>query len=701
MPEMALPVKVIGPEPIGVSGGRQVVDSTSREQFTAFAGEKAKPAPMVPPEIKMRPEQLKRLALYLDHELSMASNERFQFINRLARFKEKYRTKFPEFPKDWPIANASQLVVPVIKTAVHTLTARIYQTLQAAEPPASVRTEDPEYQDFAYLYEKFFEVYADERLDLPEVADSWVTELIKLGTGVLEVTTKLDRRSQMEYDQATGEYTRKVVELFSGPILYHVPLEDFWIRPGYKNPDSAPWCGKEIRLTWSQIKDMALSGELDPDELDNIWRYSGQGDLETHKTTTIQEDIEKLKPTDRSTYSLFELAVRWDVDGDGNDEELMVYYHRPSRRILRRKFSGFLRRPWRVGRFIPIEHWFYGEGMCEILEHLQEEISTIHNQRIDNATIANLRIILVARLIRGLRPGDRLWSGKVVRVQDVKSDVGTLQLGDVYPSTVASENISNQYVERVSGIGETAAGTAQPVTRTTATAQLALLEELNRRFDKVVKGLRRTLRYVYRDLTDLFFKMGTGGLAEEWLGPIQGQKLEQYLMLPADMLKRKVKIQITSTRSTINREVEFQSQLAVWQLLQQMWQQVLTTTQMLGPSAAQVIPLLAHEFVAAVKPVLKKVMQYADAPDPDKAISVLNVLEAILPAPEDMGGMGGAQASQDANALIAQLQQRASASVGGEPGAGNGTAPTNGASRVGSSPATASPTLSGGVGLPT
>lgn len=693
---MSLPISVIGPEPIGTSGARVVVDDTSRQDFSEIPGESVEPAPMIPPEVEMKEEAEKRLAQYLDFEISAARGERWEFINRLARFKEKYRTKFPEFPKDWPIANASQIVIPVIKTAVHTLSARIYQTIMAAEPPAAIRTEDPAFQDFAFDYEKFLEVYCDERLDLPEVLDGWVTELIKLGTGVLEVTTKLDRRATVEYDAISGEYRKRALESFSGPILYHVPLEDFWIRPAYQNPDSAPWCGKEIRLSWSQIKDMAISGDLDPEKIDDIWKYSGQGDLDVPQTIKTQEDIEKLRPQARSTYSLFELSVRWDVDGDGNDEELMVYYHQPSRTLLRRKFSGFRRRPWKIGRFIPIEHWFYGEGMCEILEHLQEEISTIHNQRIDNATIANLRIILVARLIKGLRPGDRLWSGKVVRVQDVKADVGTLQLGDVYPSTVANETISNQYVERVSGIGETATGTAQPVSRTTATAQLALLEELNRRFDKVVKGLRRTLRGVYRDLTDLFFQMGTGGLAEEWLGMQRGPRLEQYLMLPSDLLKRKVKIQVLATRSTVNREVEFQSQLAVWNLLNQMWQQVLTTTSTLGPQAQAVIPLLAHEFVKAVKPVMKKVMQYADAPNPEEAISVLAVLEKLLPAPEDMGGMGPAQASEDSAAMVRLLQERTAASIGGQSRAGGEPPSPNGNGGVGTPRTPSGPALPGG-----
>lgn len=672
MASPVLPVSIIGPDPT-YGRGAMGTDSVPANELHKEDGPKIKPSPMIPPEIDMSPEAEQRLIQYLDAEVTLARNERFEFINRLARFKEKYRTKFPEFPKDWPIANASQIVIPVIKTAVHTLSARIYQTLMAAEPPASIRTEDKDYQDFAYDYEKFLEVYSDERLDLPSVLDSWVTELIKLGTGVFEVTTKLDRRAQVDYDPITGKYVKKAVEYFAGPVLYHIPLEDFWIRPAYQDPDEAPWCGKEVRLSWSKIKDMALSGELNPDKIDKIWRFIGVSDLDVPKTIATQEDIDKLKPMNRSQYGIHELTVRWDVDGDGLDEELMVYFHQPSRTILRMKYSGFRRRPWRVGRYIPIEHWFYGEGLCEILEHLQEEISTIHNQRIDNATIANLRIILVARLIKGLRPGDRLWSGKVVRVQDVKADVGTLQLGDVYPSTVMNENISQSYVHAVSGAGEVAQGQAQPVTRTTATAQLALLEELNRRFDKVVKGLRRTLRDVYRDLTDLFNKMGTGGLAEEWLGTVRGQRLETFLTLPADLLKRKIKIQVLATRSTVNREVEFQSQIAVWQLLQQMWKTITDTAQLTG--APQIIPLLAHEFIAAVKPVLKKVMQYADAPDPDQAISVLTVLERILPAPEDMGGMAAAKSDEANAALIEQLRKRTADELGGNGGA-SGEAPS-------------------------
>jgi hypothetical protein len=213
---------------------------------------------------------------------------------------------------------------------------------------------------------------------------------------------------------------------------------------------------------------------------------------------------------------------------------------------------------------------------------------------------------------------------------------------------------------------------------------------LNRRFDKVVKGLRRTLRDVYRDLTDLFIKMGTGGLAEEWLGQIKGQRLESYLSLPADVLKRKVKIQVLSTRSTVNREVEFQSAVAVWQLLLQMWQQIQ------GSAPKQLLPVLTHEFIKAVLPVFKKVMQYADAPDPEQAVSVLTVLQRILPSPEDMGGMAGAQADANSTALIEQLRSRTASELGGDTGAAGPAQGANGNGGLGGAQPPVRPTVFGG-----
>lgn len=668
------PLDYIGPSPYGSGGGFYM--SNDEEDYTKIDGPKIKPSPMIPPEIDISEECMKRLSKYLDSEISVCNSERWSHIDKFSRLKQKYRTKFPEFPKNFPIPNSSQITIPIIKTNVDTLTSRLHQTVMAAEPLASVRTKDPVFQDFAGDWEIFLKLYSEEKMDMEDVLDTAITESIKLGTSVVETTRALVKRKVVKYDALGGKYQQEVKELYNGPICYNIPIEDFWIRPEWQDVQKAPWCGKVVRVSWSEIKDMALSGELNPDKINEIWKLPvSPGDVPS--TVTDQDKEEKTEPQFWQEYRLFELCVRWDVDGDGIDEELLVYYHWESRTILRIKFNTFKngQRPYDVFRYKKIEYRFYGEGMAEILEQLQEEISTQHNQRLDNATIAALKLILTGKSIKGLRPGDPLWGGKIIRTggQNPGQDVTAFTLGEIYPSTRENELLSQSYVQQVSGIGETAMGNAQPVSRTTAAAQLSLLEELNRRFDKTLRGYRKCIRSIYNRVTDLFNQSGTNGLSLMWLGDIRGEQLESYITMPADALASKIKIQVTSTKATVNREVEMQTNIALMNLIIQNGQLLLSLVQGIAP---QSLPTVVRLLLESITPVYKKVLQYADSADPEQAIKVLAFVESILPSPEDMGGMQQQAGMAAAGATSASQPGPGAPAPGGPSANGNGTGPT-------------------------
>jgi hypothetical protein len=683
-----VPTAHIGPGSPGTGFGTQDAEVTQAEEFaeakqgvgdqTKNSGPSVKNgAAMLPPEIDMSEEQEQRLIQYTLTQLQQAESERWDYISNFARWKRKYRTKFPEFPKDWPLANSSQITIPIIRTAVQTATARVYQTIMAAIPMASVRSKNPDYQDFATDYEEFLELYGTERLDLENVMDTVTTECIKLGTSIVEVTTKRDKRGVMSYDPLTRRYEYTLKELYNGPIVHHIPIEDFWCRLGFQEIKEMPWCGKEVRLSWSTIKDMALAGDLDATKIDKLWRRPKNPGSENEALKEAQE-LEDTEPYDWQEYTLFELSMRWDALGKGVDQELLVYFHRESRTFLRKKFNTFRnnRRPWIKFVYLRVEHRFFGEGMAEILEHLQEEISTIHNQRIDNATVANLQIILVKKLIRGLSPGDRLWSGKIVKAD--QEDVGLLRLGEVYPSTVNNEQIAKSYAQEISGIGATATGQAQPVTRTTATSQLSLLEELNRRFYKPVKSIRKSAREILVHCTDLFVDYGTAGLAADWLGDERGLRIEETLKDPRVFMPGNAIVTIQATSTTVNREVEFQSAIAVMNLVVQTGTQMLQLAQQFNQDP-KALGSLAYALVDAIKGPWKKVMQYSDASNVDEAIAVLAVLQRILPAPEDMGGLAGAEAN--ANAQIA-AGSGGTAGGSGQRGDGPEPSPNEGISRM-------------------
>ena len=655
---MALPIDYIGPSPMS-GGGFGAEALTDFEDAVEIEGPDIKPAPMIPPEIDMSDNAQKRLCNYIRDELSECEMERFAHMERFARLKRKYRTKYPEYAKNFPLPNSSNITIPVIKTNTDALKARLYQTIMAGKPPASVRTKDPMFADFANDWEEFLDLYSDEKLDVESVFDTATTECIKLGTAVTEVTRCLERRKVVSFDPIKQTYVQNVEELYNGPIIYNIPIEDFWIRTEFQNVQKAPWCGKVLRLTWSEIKDMAIAGELDPERINDIWKLPVSGGNDVPEGTKVEEKIERMEPSDRQTYRLFELFIRWDVDADGIDEEIIVYYHWESNTLLRRKFNTFKkgRRPFIVWRYKLIEYRFYGEGMAELLEQLQEEISTQHNQRIDNATLASLKLILTSKPVQGLRPGDPLWGGKIINTKgsDPRATVDVFTLGEIYPSTIENERIAQGYAREVSGVGEAALGNAQPVSRTTAAAQLSLLEEQNRRFDSTLKLFRRAIRDTYNHITDLFNQTGTGGLAEQWFGDIRGQRIETYITMPADALSQKIKVQVISTKATVNREVEMQTNIALMNLIIQNGQQLMGLVQQLAP---QVLPVVANLLLESIRPIYKKVLQYADAPNAEDAIKVLTFIEGILPSPEDMGGMaqqaalsGGAAGANGAGAV--------------------------------------------------
>lgn len=629
----------VGPGAPGSGFGSESVEVAEADQFDNELDFDPKDytIEMLPPEVDLGDKELSRLTNYLDQEIARADSDRWPFLLDFARYRTKYKAKFPEWPKDWPIANSSQLTIPLIKITCDTLTSRIYQTAMAADPMISVRTKNQNYRDFADGYERFLGMYNRTKIDIEDRLDTIITEMIKLGTAVAETTTLHTKRALVSYDPLGRTYSKKIADVFNGPAVHHVPIDDFWIPLAYQDVDKAPWCGKVVTKSWSEIKDLALSGYFNPDKINEIWRLpENPGNLPEGEQ--VQQKLENRQPTDWDKYRIFELFVRWDADGDGIDEDLIVYFHWETRTILRIKYNTFkdAKRPFTVFRFKRIEHRFYGEGMAETMEQMQEELSTIHNQRIDNATMANLQVILVTKYIKGLSPGDRLWTGKIVKVTDTK-DVGTLRLGETYPSTMQAEEMTKQYANELSGVGEVASGQAQPVTRTTAAAQLSLLEELNRRFDKVTKGVRKSIKDIGSKVTDLFAEYGTNGLASEWLGDSDGQLVEQMLADPTTFSAGNAYIDILATSSSVNREVEFQSAIAVMNLIVQMGQQFMALAQQFQPQAAAEV---ANALVQALRGPWKKVMQYSDSGNVEEATAVLSVLERILPAPENLGGMG-------------------------------------------------------------
>lgn len=576
---------------------------------------------------------------FIRDEISQAKSERSDFERKLARWKLVYDAPMPEGPKTFPFFGASNLTLPVVKEAVNTLVAQLVQATLTARPFWILQDLAPEWEPFVDDIQKFLDIAGERDLKVDERAIPWIIEAAKYGTSVMEVGNDVKfRKYYRETSDGTGIYPMKRI-LHDGPVLYNMSLEDFFIRFGDSDIQDSRWCGKRLRMNDRLIIEEKAKGRF--------FDIEGLVDEETGKKIAepgpiedpqeVQEDIEETEPSDRFGHVVYEIWLSWILPGDTEMTEIVIYYSEETDKIIGAQFHPYWHglRPFVKLTYFPIENRFYGQGLCEMLEQIQEAISARFNQRSDNITLASLKIFLKRKGVRGFQPGDPLYSGKIVEVLDVHNDIREMQIGEIYPSTVNEELMLREYGERLSGINEAVLGSASPVSRTTASAQIALLQEQAKRIDLTVRSIRKGLNQVGGLATDLYFQFGLNGKGLAWMGQ-KGTIVEAVFRLPARVVEIGLAIRTTVPTSVQNKQVKRENSIQMFNLLNQLYQQMIPLAAQLAPEA---LTSVVKAMVKSSQQFMGDVLETFDASDPEEALAGLAVLESVLPAAEDLGGL--------------------------------------------------------------
>lgn len=585
------------------------------------------------PAALMTPSMREEIQSFLIDELSTAEGERSGFMRNVARWQEAYAAPMSEKPKHFPIYNASNLIMPVIKESVNTLTAQLVQATDTARPRWIFKDLAKEWDPFIDSVEKFLDMASDRDMNLSVPFTDWIVECGQLGTSLLEVPWEVDERKIYKYDE-TGKrcYPSRVI-LKDGPDPRHVPLQKFWIRFNERDVQRARWISTELEFSEADLRRGSARAKLH--SIDKILAAGEK--RSTDIVTKVQEKIENTAPIKRN-HTIHKVWLSWDIDGDGVLEETMLYFHRETNLLVGEYFNPYWhgKRPFVKIGFFPRPDRFYDEGLCEMLEQLQSGISAMANKRADNAGIANAKMFLKRRTVRNFMPGDPLYSGKIIEVNDPLSDVRELPISDVYPSTVQEEALLQQRVERVAGTNEGVAGAAMPVTRTTASAQIALLQEQAKRIDLTVRDIRRGMGEVGNLTLQLYGQFGTQGKSVAWLGE-KGYEVEAVLRMPRRLKELGMALHAQTPTSMQNKQVQRENKLALFNLLMQLHERVFPLAQAFAPP--ETLPMVATGAIQGAQKFMSDIFRLFEEPDPEGVLASLAVLERVLPRMENLGGM--------------------------------------------------------------
>ena len=218
------------------------------------------------------------------------------------------------------------------------------------------------------------------------------------------------------------EKIKKLV--YRGPVIYPFGLADFVWAP--VQSDTIKYCrlaGKRFVLRDAQIRAMVVEGKYDQEAAGKVIQSS-----EDARAVDVQDQVKReiagLWNTNRKgEHQLTDGLYRVDIDGSGLEQDYLYCFH-----PLTKKLLMLVECPWPRGPIVPISFkrrpgMLAARGIAAMLEDINQEVNTQHNQRIDSRSVTTVPTFKVKRSIMNefdpMRPDQRFIPGRTIYLSDL------------------------------------------------------------------------------------------------------------------------------------------------------------------------------------------------------------------------------------------------------------------------------------------
>lgn len=350
----------------------------------------------------------------------------------------------------------------------------------------------------------------DYQLDKNQIKSKFfdfVTSMLIFPAGIMSVGWKYEQRTvavpvpqltnllEVAYENAPPEYENVWQEfpekVWDDNELQVVDYFDFWPDPRGRCIDTCRFVFQREWMTQEQLLDRlamleeAGFGQAFPIDWDKVHESSQQSEGRDERMQAVG-----LSPAtgdgvwgddqSRKVGRMYEVLHYWEDDKYAlivNRVELAYEGRSP--------YWKHGRKPYVVASYNPLPNEFYGLSAVQIIEHLQHELNTSRNQRIDNASFVLNRMWLVRR---GADIDESELVSRphgVIRVDNVEQDVRELRMSDISSSAFANDVETKQDMENALGVPGIVRG-VDPSRAETATEVVTKSSNAGTRFDVVI-----------------------------------------------------------------------------------------------------------------------------------------------------------------------------------------------------------------------
>jgi len=585
---------------------------------------------------------------------SLKNSHQDLHTSKIPRWRDWYDGKPANEKKNSPWPNAANLVVQVIGESVDNIVARVLGFIFPLAPlwkfQYFAKVDDP---DAAELKRRTLEDFMDTigydtgELDLYRVYGQWFTDCAKLGTAFVKVLPEKRIEAQIVgYTDRKLEFKDKTIyDGFKAVKLRH---EDVLMEPGAQTVGESRMVAHRRIMSRYDLELRASMGWYEKDKIEKILESSDRtGPDYTQQKEEMKEGVTQTMSGDAmAQWDIWECYFPWFKGG--HVFRLIYSYHLRTRTVLRSVFNFVPDNETPIVRtkLAYSNDLAYGKGYAQMLGAYQEEISTVHNQRIDNATAANARMFRISAQARNLDSQIEIAPGSALVGN--KDDIEALQLADVYPSTFQNEEVTLSHVRNRAGISPAVSGSGTGTASKSkgvysSQGTIAMMEAGNSRTDLATADFRHAHQKLGSLLTAFYGKFGVGAKADMF--GLDKTALAEALK---EFKENRLRIPIRASNASLNREASKQNAMILSGVLQRGYTAVGQMMQAIGnPTVPPDVKKYLQDVIRAMNQFNKRMLKDFGYDQPDE----------FVPDPE----------MQDASQAVHQLPQPVP-----QPGAGQG-----------------------------
>ena len=619
-------------------------------------------------QVNMTDEDRERLSNYLVNEIDVAKRDRDTLTSNMAEWERLYEARPKVAQKTFPFEGAANIVVPVIATAVDSVLARLINSIFGAGELWNTRQRSAAWTDLVEPVNTFLNWAQKEVLKMYQVCQRWFLGCIKNGTGVLKLPWERRMRRVVYSGGSGGNSTGQSIEegivtMHDGPAPEAIPLADFFVSSDaiYSHDiQNCEWVAQRGKLTYKTLKEKELSGEyFEVNKILQNKRTQPLDDVEDEVQTNVG-----IEPSEYKDWEIWEVYVSYILEAPEPSEEtdgtstgaipaeLIVTIEPESGHILRAVYNFYRHqeRPFHVIRWMPRENSFFGIGLAQMLQDIQEEITTIHNQRLDNATVANAKVFKKRRQAT-MGPLD-IYPGALIEVDEM-DDIDAMEMGAEHSTLLPEELHTNTIGEKRSGVNDYTAGRESSAigSSATATSTLALIRESNKRFQMTIQDIRERLNDIGHQTLMLYQQFAPQSeVVYELFDDKEKAMVQQYMTLPMDYTKTHVYIDTPSLSEANNKEMAQQTLMTLLDVVEKYYVSAgnaLMVTAM--PEAPPAIKELAATGAIAATKIFERLLESFDFRDANSFVPDMNKLVQLSVVAGQLGGMNGQTTGGPAN----------------------------------------------------